>query len=366
MPPMLLTNEERREEKVRAYRILRSLAAYIFMRPNEKGKVSVSDFQEHFLSNAFFPEPKSKNAMEFINNGSYILNNNEAEELVLHLMTIEEEKCYLDCYLEKPDKKNPIQNFDEKKKLLDTMLKYFMDVHELKDERIQRLYEEVKKKQVSMSKNFASLSDRYQVLLGDEVVENDILEAIELDFIGYDQENYVGIKDQCLKWAKTNPFIYFMVRDLQTQKIIGYINVMPLVQDFYDELKKDYMDDIDIPAEKILRYGIPGLYSLYFASIVIHTSCKDRVFILKLLVNSVINFFKEKAMEGIIIDKMFAKEVSGPGKHLCESFGMKQSAENESIYEVSFYPPTFSSQHSLFGDFYKFYDEFYKQNTVKD
>ena len=157
-----------------------------------------------------------------------------------------------------------------------------------------------------------------------------------------------------------------MVRDLKTQKIIGYINVMPLAQDFYDELKKDYMDDIDIPAEKILRYGIPGLYSLYFASIVIHTSCKDRVFILKLLVNSVINFFKEKAMEGIIIDRMFAKEVSGPGKHLCESFGMKQSAENESIYEVSFYPPTFSSQHSLFAEFYNFYDEFYRHNQITD
>lgn len=369
MPP--LSEESRnKKEQTRAYQLLRAVLSTLMLdNPNQ-----VTKFQKAFFNKALTTRglrPRSKSGWEDINNGLQNLTKSEVENIVLYVKD-EFDKGYTIKFNEHSDDtgrdiieispSKRIEQFDEKKRILDTVLRYFHEIHDVNRERIQALYEEERNRNIE----FASLSDRYQIILGDEVTERDIFQAIELDSLGYEEDNYVGIEEQCLKWARTNPFIYFMVKDLTTNRIIGYINAMPLERDFYDELKKDTMDDINIPANKILRYGISGQYSIYFASIVIHTSCRHRSFVLELLIKSIIDFFKEKANEGIIIDRMFAKEVSGPGKHLCESFGMEQSTENESIYEVSFYPPKFNSQHSLFADFYKFYDEFYKQNTVKD
>lgn len=71
-----------------------------------------------------------------------------------------------------------------------------------------------------------------RVVSGKNVSAKDIEEAVLLDELSY-LEQYRGNVDDCLKWAKKNPDIYVMLRDLQTGRIIAYANIMPLKREQY-------------------------------------------------------------------------------------------------------------------------------------
>ena len=323
-------------EQTRAYRILRSVTALILAepRPND-GKISITDFQELFLRDAFDNPPKSKTEMEQINQGSRHLTTNEAEILVTHLLTALESRSYLsiESNFSRTDRNKPIENFDAKKEILDSVLAYFYEVHNITPERIQELLES-RRRQIPITED-----NRYQVILGDEVTEKDIDDAIELDFDGYEGENtYIGIKETCYNWYRRNPFIYFMIKDIHTQKIVGYINAMPVTDELYEALKQDELDDINIPHKSILRYTASGQYNLYFASIVVKPSLKNHSRLARKLVDAICDFFIEKANDNIIIKRMLAKEVSTDGKMLCLNMGMKsQNNDFQRFHLPSFF-----------------------------
>lgn len=346
-------------EQTRAYRILRSVTALILAepRPND-GKISITDFQELFLRDAFENPPKSINEMEQINKGTKILTTNEAEILVTHLLTALESRSYLsiESNFSRTDRNKPIENFDAKKEILDSVLAYFYEVHNITPERIQELLES-RRRQIPITED-----NRYQVILGDEVTEKDIDDAIELDFDGYEGEKTnIGIKETCYNWYRRNPFIYFMIKDIQTKKIVGYINAMPVTDELYEALKQDELDDINIPHKSILRYTASGQYNLYFASIVVKPSLKNHSKLARKLVDAVCDFFIEKANDNIIIKRMLAKEVSTDGKMLCLNMGMK-SQNNDSIFEVSMYPPEFNGRKDAYRKIFDCYQNYYEEH----
>ena len=294
-------------EQTRAYRILRSVTALILAEPRPKdGKISITDFQELFLRDAFENPPKSINEMEQINKGTIILTTDEAEILVTHLLTALESRSYLsiESNFSRTDRNKPIENFDSKKEILDSVLAYFYEIHNIIPERIQELLENRRRQQ-----NTSTNENRYQVINPVEITEKDIEEAIDLDKVGYGGvENYIGVRDTCIDWANANPFIYFMIRDKKENKIVGYVNAMPITDELYKKLAQDEIDDINISPNDILSYNLPGNFNLYFASIVVTPKTEDGQKILGLLFSSIQDFFIKLSENNIIVKKMLAKE----------------------------------------------------------
>lgn len=364
------------DERTRAYQLLRSVSAYILMYGEGDGdirRISITEFQSLFLALAFTPNQFSRQTMEAINNGSRFLNLHEAEQLVTYLITAIETKTHFQVvYNEKIDDKTGkvleykeityypdkhIENYDKKKEIFDSALHYFYEVHNIIPERIQELLENRRRQIIPWTDE-----NRYQVIFGDEVTEKDIDDAIELDSDGYDgEESYIGIKETCYNWYKKNPFIYFMVRDLQTQKIVGYINAMPITDELYETLKKDKIDDINIPYKDILRYNVSGQYNLYFTSIVVKSTLRNSYKIVRKLIDAITEFFIEKTNDDIIIKRLLAKEVSIEGRMLCQNMGMK-SQNNDSIFEVSMYPPEFNGRKDAYRKLFDCYQTHYDEH----
>lgn len=65
-----------------------------------------------------------------------------------------------------------------------------------------------------------------------------------------------------------------MIQDKHSGKIAGYINAIPLEQEFYRAIESGSIIDLSIPPDAIRRYDLPDFYLLYFSSIGIHLNIK--------------------------------------------------------------------------------------------
>ena len=117
-------------------------------------------------------------------------------------------------------------------------------------------------------------SSRFQVIVGQEVSTKDIEDAVGLDELSYD-ECYRGNLVDCVEWAKANPDIYVMLRDLQTGHIVAYINVMPVSDECYEKIRCGNFIDVEITPDMILSYDMPQAYCIYFSSVVIHPKYRN-------------------------------------------------------------------------------------------
>ena len=96
----------------------------------------------------------------------------------------------------------------------------------------------------------------YKVHCGKEITPQMIFEAVEIDKLVYN-DSYIGNYDNCVKWWKKNKYIYVMLEDIKTKKIIGYINAMPINNTLYEIIKKGEIIDVTINDENIETYDLP-------------------------------------------------------------------------------------------------------------
>ena len=89
---------------------------------------------------------------------------------------------------------------------------------------------------------------RYSVVEGAAVTAEDIGEAILLDRLVYPEEYCVTL-EQCLAWFRRNSRIYTMVRDGETGRIVGYVNVSPVTDEYYEKILGGEFIDACLPPE---------------------------------------------------------------------------------------------------------------------
>ena len=111
----------------------------------------------------------------------------------------------------------------------------------------------------------------YKVYFGNEIKEEMIYQAVEIDKLVYN-DSYIGDYYKCINWWKKNKFIYVMIQDIRTKKIIGYINSMPIDNILYNKIKNGEIIDVMIGEEDIETYDLPDIYNLYISSVALHPS----------------------------------------------------------------------------------------------
>lgn len=216
---------------------------------------------------------------------------------------------------------------------------------------------------VAVPTSILSTEERYKVVAGRDVSYEDIVEAVGLDALSY-PECYRGNTTDCVKWAEANPDIYVMLRDLQTGRIVAYINVMPVTEECYDMIRNGDFIDVGISPEMILSYDMPLPYSIYFSSVVIHPDYRNSG-VFKHLFNAIVGRFLELGRDEIFIRRMLADAVSVEGEKFCRLFGMtklESSQHGSTLYEVSMIPPKFRVTSKMTKQLYDYYQVKYEED----
>jgi len=199
-----------------------------------------------------------------------------------------------------------------------------------------------------------------KMIAGTEVTEKDIREALALDHMVYEVDESVQFTiEKCLTWHSINPYIYFMLKDLTKNEIVGYVNVAPVTQDCYESIITGQIWDIEISEDAILPYEFPGIYYLNFTSIVIHPEYRNAGMVIKFvdaISNKIIELFKHE----IYFKAMIADAITPEGDKFCRLFGMKQITETvhkSKIYHVSLIPPEFKKCSKSISKLYELYEK---------
>lgn len=179
----------------------------------------------------------------------------------------------------------------------------------------------------------------YKVHCGKEITPQMIFEAVEIDKLVYN-DSYIGNYDNCVKWWKKNKYIYVMLEDIKTKKIIGYINAMPINNTLYEIIKKGEIIDVTINDENIETYDLPDTYNLYISSVALHPKYHNSG-AFKLLYDALILLIIELFKREIYFSKVIADAVSPIGEKLCKYIGMvkcEDSKHQSKIFEGSLLP----------------------------
>lgn len=202
------------------------------------------------------------------------------------------------------------------------------------------------------------------IIEGKDVTADDIAQASYLDTLVYDNM-FCAPVDICLKWNSVNNRIYTMARDEETGKIVAYVNLSPVTDYYYEQIKSGSFLDVYLPPEAIVSYDMPScMYNLYFSSIVIHPDYQNTGVFLPLY-TAIVNKFIDLGKSGIFIHRMIADAVSERGRQFCRLFGMyniKNSEHNSTIYEVSLLPPRFKVSSRPTRELFDFYNTIYNEN----
>lgn len=201
---------------------------------------------------------------------------------------------------------------------------------------------------------------RISIITGKQVTLEDIKQAVYLDTLVYDDIYHVDTT-QCEKWFNVNPDIYVMAKDIQTGRVIAYVNISPVTDECYDRIKNGDFIDTGITADMILSYDMPFPYSVYFSSIVIHPDYQNTEVFMEIF-NAIVDKFIALGEHEVFIRRMIADAVTNNGEKFCRLFGMtklKGSDHDSSLYEITMIPPKFRILSKKSKQLYDYYQRKY-------
>jgi hypothetical protein len=184
--------------------------------------------------------------------------------------------------------------------------------------------------------------NRYQIISSQEINEDRIKQAVEIDENTYSTE-FKGVLELCISWFKKNQDIYTFVIDKQTDQVVGYLNAMPLDENTINKIESGTSKDNAIKPENIFAYDRPGFYKLYLCSIAVDPEYHGTI-VFKLLFDALFGNLLALAVKEIMITDMIADAVTNEGAKICEFIGMKKinsTKHGTSIYKTTIFPPTF-------------------------
>lgn len=99
------------------------------------------------------------------------------------------------------------------------------------------------------------------------VTDNIIKEMIELDKLVFNGDD-IGAFDKCKEWVNRNPDIYTVL--MWDNKVIGYINFMPITDIAYQAIRQGELKDYQLQGSDLVKFSIGVPLKCLFTSIVIH------------------------------------------------------------------------------------------------
>lgn len=203
----------------------------------------------------------------------------------------------------------------------------------------------------------------FQIINAEQILYNDLLQVFQIEkkLLPHDMISSV---EEIASWYETNIFTLIGIKDIQTNKLVGFFNTLPITEKLFEEILNGNFIDVEVPKNEIRNYDIPGFYKLYISSICIdvkyrHTNA------FKVLYNAFIDFLLDLAVnKEIYISDIIADAITGEGEKLCEAIGMKKikiSNHNSKIYKALLIPPEIKLISKNGIKLIQYYKKIYKQ-----
>lgn len=202
----------------------------------------------------------------------------------------------------------------------------------------------------------------YRAISGREVTEKMLQEALLIDRQIYTESFRADIAT-CLKWRHHNPDIYTVIIDNYTQQLVGYINAMPICDEWFLKLEKDLDSDADFPLEVIRKYDLPDYYKLHVCSFALDANYRG-LSAFPVLYDAFIDNLCVLAKSGVYISDVLAFAVTEQGEKLANYIGMKmgrRSAKGFNVYKLNLLPPELRITTEKSGQLYEFYEKKFKE-----
>ena len=179
--------------------------------------------------------------------------------------------------------------------------------------------------------------DGYKYFFGKAVSNEDIKNALEIDYMCYDDLYHLDW-ESCIAYHRKNPYIYIMASD-DSGKIVGYVNFSPVTEAIYETMRSGKSVDTVITADDILEYSSGKEYSVYFSSICVHPDHRNKG-ISRMMLKCLKDLIGNLEKSDIHIKRVVADAVSEPGERLLSVLGFKMvctSEHDSKIMERVFY-----------------------------
>lgn len=158
-----------------------------------------------------------------------------------------------------------------------------------------------------------------------------IEEMIKLDKLVFKDDD-IGDFDKCKEWIKCNPDIYTIL--MLDNKVIGYINFMPITDVAYQSIKQGKLKDYELTKNEIMTYSSAKPLKCLFTSIVIHPEHQTGLELAKLWKG----FFNKLKSLKLTISSVIMDCVTAIGEKCAKNYlGAKfiTNSHNGKIYEGS-------------------------------
>lgn len=198
-----------------------------------------------------------------------------------------------------------------------------------------------------------------EIYTGKSITEEMVKQASEIDFEVF-PKGYIADTKLCIEWLHRNSEIYIMAFDSDTKKVVGYLNAMPLDDNYFLQYENGSIVDSDIPVSAIRNYTFPGFYKLLLCSIAISPNYQGTL-IFRMIFDAFMDKLITLSEKNIFISELLADAVTGDGKRLSEYFGMKfvRNGKNGELYKVNLFPPSIRNMTSKSKVFQEIYTQKY-------
>lgn len=194
---------------------------------------------------------------------------------------------------------------------------------------------------------------------GSAITQEMVRQAVLIDeTVYYSQDAWVKA-DICWDWFQKNPDIYIMGINTETNRVVSYLNAMPISDSYFNTIASGNFLDSQIPQNEIKSYNLPGFYKLYICSIAIDPAFQNCDICNKML-DAFMSKLLQLASKGIYITDVIADGFTENGKRLCELYGMKKiisSSHDSEVYKITLIPPTFITYRKDSQKLYELYKE---------
>ena len=125
--------------------------------------------------------------------------------------------------------------------------------------------------------------------------KKDIINTVELDKLCFEEDEQATVEIYT-EWNKKNKNLFTLM--YEDDKLIGYINFLPLTEECISLIRQGVKKDSDITKDDILNYEKHDTYTCLFVSLVVHPDYQNTNAMIRLLTAW------RKHIEEEIIDRM--------------------------------------------------------------
>ncbi len=136
----------------------------------------------------------------------------------------------------------------------------------------------------------------------------------------YLEPSTIASVEQTISWDDKNHDIHIFIRDVQNDKIVGEITILPLSKEQFNKFMKNELEDTEINSHTLLKYEKNSSYYLLFSVIAIHPAYKDEKLVLSLLLKGLKDKLEYFSHNGIKFLNICAEGQNLDGQKFIENF----------------------------------------------